>query len=119
MEHLFHFENINFQGKAYYMHWYYRTKRNVQLGLVLGRHFILLQNRCGVDLVDLDNLNCPIKRQVVQHLHTSRNLQITWMCWEEKEFNKKPFLKVKASLSNIHNCKLCSFRTLQKYMQDE
>ncbi len=62
VEGLFHFENINFQGKANYMHRYHLAKRNVHLGLVFGKHFILFQNCYGVDFVHLDNLNCPIKR---------------------------------------------------------
>jgi hypothetical protein len=41
----------------------------------------------------LDNLNCPIKRQVVHCLHTSKNLQITWMCSKEPQKKKKNILK--------------------------
>ncbi len=62
MEGLLHFENIKFQGKANYMHWYHLVEKDVHPSFALGKHFILLQNRCGVDLVHLDNLNCLIKR---------------------------------------------------------
>jgi hypothetical protein len=41
VEGLFHFENINLQGKADYMHQYHLAKRDVHPSLVFGKYFIL------------------------------------------------------------------------------
>jgi hypothetical protein len=61
MEGLLHFQNINFEGKVNYKHQYHPTNRDVHLHFALGKHFIFFQNGCGVDLVRLGNLICPIK----------------------------------------------------------
>jgi hypothetical protein len=61
VEGLLFFQNNNFEGMANYKHQYHPTKRDVHPSFALGKHFTLLQNYCGVDLVRLDNLNCPIK----------------------------------------------------------
>ncbi len=45
VEGLFHFQNINFEGKADYMNQYHVVKRDVHPSLALGNHFILLQSR--------------------------------------------------------------------------
>jgi len=100
VEGLLHFENINYQGGVDYMHWYHIVERDVHLGLALEKHFIHLQNWCGVDLVHLDTLNYHIKRQVDQRFHTSKNLHImdfSHECVEKKkkEIIKKTFLNVK------------------------
>jgi hypothetical protein len=89
VEGLFHFENINFQGRADYMHQYHPVEKDVHPSLAPGKHLILFQNRCGDDLVHLDNLNCPIKRKVVQHLHTSKKLQIMDFSHECVEMKKR------------------------------
>jgi hypothetical protein len=44
VEGLFHFENINFEGRVDYRHRYHPIERDVHHGLALGKHFILLQN---------------------------------------------------------------------------
>ncbi len=36
-------------------------KRNVDQGLALGQHLILVQNLGGINLIILNNLDCPIK----------------------------------------------------------
>jgi hypothetical protein len=51
VEGLLHFENINFEDRANYMHQYHLTKKDVHPSLMLGKHFILLQNRCDVNIV--------------------------------------------------------------------
>jgi hypothetical protein len=112
---MFHFENINFEGRVDHIHQYHPIEKDVDLGLALGKHFILLQNCCGVDVVRLDNTNCPIKKQVVHHFHSSRNLaclDFSHECIEKKNKINKTFLKVKSYLSNVHNFKLCSFISL-------
>jgi hypothetical protein len=38
VEGLFHFENINFQGKVNYMHQYHIVERDVHPSLALGKH---------------------------------------------------------------------------------
>jgi len=110
VESLFHFENINFQGRADYMHQFHLAKKDVHHGLVLRKQFILLQNHCGVNFVHLDNMSyqktsCPTSphiQKLANHMNVLRR----------NEINKKTIIKVKTYLSNINNCKLCSFITL-------
>jgi hypothetical protein len=88
MEGMFHFENINFEGKANYKHQYHHAESDVHLGLALGEHFILLQNCCGVDIVCLDNVNYPLKKQVFHCFHNFKNLaclDISHECGENKK----------------------------------
>ncbi len=88
MEGLLHFENIKFEGRADYKHQYHLANSDVHLGFALGKHFILLQNCRGVDIVRMDNVNYPIKKQVVHRLHNSRNLtclDFSHECGENKK----------------------------------
>ncbi len=87
LEHLFHFENINFESKMNNRHGYHSTQGNNHSGFVPWYHLVLVKDFRVVKLgMALNGLNSPIKGQRTCIWHHLKSLQKNSKCYK---FTKK------------------------------